>query len=149
MQNMLLQAQAATAEAVRESAFEKRVTKAIGQTRADTNLQRMGGALATAVGIGARDKRDKSVHFEIDQTPEKSDSSSTSYSPSDSESRRERQRRKRAKGAEAVAQATNSGSGRKDLGSSGTSPDPKGAAFRAMLNAAISAGVGAFYADSV
>ncbi|KAK3275323.1 hypothetical protein CYMTET_16536 [Cymbomonas tetramitiformis] len=71
MQNMLLQAQAATAEAVRESAFEKRVTKAIGQTRADTNLQRMGGALATAVGIGARDKRDKSVHFEIDQTPEK------------------------------------------------------------------------------
>jgi len=159
LQNRLLLSQAATAEAVRESEFEKRVAQAINLSKADTDLQRLGGALSGAAAAGARDRGTKAVHFDEGQGNDSdegrkkkkekkrkksskkkkkkhsSDSDSeSSTTTGTSDSRRSRQRGKREKGAN-LAQATQSGSGHIALASSGQSPDPKGAALVAMLNA--------------
>ncbi|KAK3258484.1 hypothetical protein CYMTET_32473 [Cymbomonas tetramitiformis] len=161
MQGRLLQSQAATAEAVRETEFEKRVAQAIGLNKADLDLQKLGGALAGAAAAAPPDARGKAVHFDLSQQGgssdedrkkkkgkdkkrkksskkkkkkhTSSDSDSSATGTSDSGSRRSRQREKRAKGASRV-QATQSGSGHKGA-STGTSPDPKGAALRTMLDA--------------
>ncbi|KAK3233313.1 hypothetical protein CYMTET_56380 [Cymbomonas tetramitiformis] len=163
MQSRLLQSQAATAEAVRESEFEKRVAQAIGLNKADLDLQRLGGALAGAAATVPPDGKGKAVHFELDQqdgsseegrkkkkrkdkkrrrsskkkkkhtSSDSSGSDSSATGTSDSGSRRSRQRGRREKGAARVI-ATHSGSGHKGA-STGTSPDPKGAALRAMLDA--------------
>eukprot|EP00854_Cymbomonas_tetramitiformis_P003398 gene3398-4274_t len=134
LQNRLLQSQAATAEAVRESEFGKRVTQAIGLTKADNDLQKLGGALAGAAAGGTHDQKGKAVHFEIagdsddgrkkkkkGKKRSKSSKKKKKHSSSDSDSstttdtsdsRRSRQRRKREKGAD-LARATQSDSGQK------------------------------------
>ncbi|KAK3232695.1 hypothetical protein CYMTET_56965 [Cymbomonas tetramitiformis] len=172
MHNNLIQAQAETAEALREATFEKRVAEArFNVTKTDNDLRKMGGALAGAAATAGNERGGKSVHFETivdssddgekkkkkrsrkgrDKKRKKSrrddstsdSSTSTSGGSSDgSKQRREKQRRKRTKGADLVHTArslSGSAGGQagpvKGLGSSGTSPDPKGTAFRAMMAA--------------
>eukprot|EP00854_Cymbomonas_tetramitiformis_P033645 gene33645-43296_t len=131
MHNKLIQEQAETAEALREAAFEKRVAEArFSVTKTDSDLRKMGGALAGAAATAGNERGGKSVHFETiadssddgekkkkkkrsrkgrDKKRKKSrrddsnsdSSTSTNGGSSDgSKQRREKQRRKRAKGAD-------------------------------------------------